>query len=155
MSFSAQYYLSEVLPLAEAAYDPSLLPKDWTNLGEIACVPQQYGLSYFGLFAQNGDTTALLLPGTVDEQEWCADAEFLQEPNPFGPGRVHSGAMGVYRALYIVPHKRTIICDRAQLENTSRLCIYKYLDIIWANNSTGNGPGYADKQHHIFCYCNR
>lgn len=98
--FDPNFSLSTILPLAEAAYDLSTLPKDWTLVSEI-----QPG--NFGFVAQRGDVVAVSFRGTEKQIEWLEDFDALQVPQLYRPGSVHQGFFFQYGML--APSLRNVI----------------------------------------------
>jgi hypothetical protein len=93
MQFNPAFALDTMLPLAEAAYDLSKLPKDWKLVAPIQ--PDN-----FGLVAQ-ATTGAVIVAfrGTETKPEWLEDFDGLAVPNAYGQGMVHQGFQDRYKAL--------------------------------------------------------
>lgn len=87
-----------MLPLAEAAYNLSLLPKDWKLIA-----PIQPG--NFGFVATRNGVVIVSFRGTQIEngsdpdREWLEDFDGIAVPNEFGHGMVHKGFQDQYATL--------------------------------------------------------
>jgi predicted lipase len=90
--FDPRFALSTMLPLAEAAYDLSLLPKDWKLIAPIQ--PDN-----FGFVASRNGVTIVSFRGTQTKGEWLEDFDGLAVPNEFGKGMVHQGFQDQYAKL--------------------------------------------------------
>jgi hypothetical protein len=93
MPFDDQFALDTMLPLAEAAYDLTKLPKSWKLVAPIQ--PGNFG------FVAVDETGAVVIafPGTRTEGQWLEDFDGLAVPNAYGQGMVHQGFQNQYKAL--------------------------------------------------------
>jgi predicted lipase len=92
MPFDPQFALSTMLPLAEAAYDLSKLPKDWTLIAPLQ--PDN-----FGFVATRQGSTVVSFRGTEGKDEWLEDFDAVAVLNEFGKGMVHQGFQNQYAKL--------------------------------------------------------
>lgn len=92
MPFDPQFALNAMLPLAEAAYDLTKLPKSWTLVSTIE--PGD-----FGFVAQCSQAIAVGIPGTRTEGQWLEDFDGLAVPNRYGKGMVHQGFQDQYALI--------------------------------------------------------
>lgn len=93
MPFDPQFALGTMLPLAEAAYDVSKLPSDWTLLATIQ--PDNFGFiarNQFGMLCVS-------FRGTETKGEWLEDFDGLAFPAKYGNGMVHQGFQDQYEKL--------------------------------------------------------
>ncbi len=82
-----------MLPLAEAAYDLTQLPKDWKLLGSLQ--PDNFGF----VAAATTGAVVVAFRGTKTEGEWMEDFDGLAVPNSYGQGMVHQGFQNQYTKL--------------------------------------------------------
>jgi predicted lipase len=99
MPFDAQFALNVMLPLAEAAYDLTTLPKSWSLIAAIQ--PEN-----FGFVAVSSQAVCVSFRGTEvhpsqpdPDREWLEDFDGLAVPNRHGKGMVHQGFQGQYEKL--------------------------------------------------------
>ncbi len=119
MSFDPAFCLSTILPLAQAAYQPTpQLPDRWSLVSLV-----QPG--NMGFIASSGDMACLAFRGTQHEQEWLADFDALVVPNLYGDGMVHHGLQGWYTGL------------RPSLVTASLLDLSPYKRVFFIGHSAG------------------
>lgn len=90
--FDPKFALDVMLPLAEAAYDLSKLPKGW---GLIAPIQPDN----FGFVAQSSQAVIISFRGTEQDCEWREDFDALAVPNQYGKGMVHRGFQEQYSKI--------------------------------------------------------
>lgn len=92
MSFDASFALTQMLPLAEAAYDLKKLPTGWTLISPIE--PNN-----FGFVAEANGTRVISIRGTLSHFEWLENFDALAVESQYGAGRVHQGFQIAYSAI--------------------------------------------------------
>jgi predicted lipase len=125
MLFDPQFAYDTMLPLAEAAYDLTLIPAPWKLVAAI-----QPG--DFGFIAVAGNIIVIAFHGTETKGEWLEDFEGVAVPNRFGKGMVHQGFQDQYAAV-----RPSILFALAQV-SLSEASLLRAPDQIWI---TGHSLG--------------
>lgn len=92
MPFDRDFALRTALPLAQAAYDLTLLPRGFALDSKIEP-------SNFGFLAHSDTWNVIAFRGTETGPEWLDDFDGIAVPNEFGAGMVHQGFQDVYKSL--------------------------------------------------------
>jgi hypothetical protein len=104
--FSPTYALNEILPVAEAAYDLTLMPDDLTVIAPIE--PENFGDVVLRVDSATGQRTVIVdicgtrsvIDGKPSAEQWLTDLDINMVPNPYGPGYLHRGFLNRTQAVH-------------------------------------------------------